>query len=82
MDIDSLVDSGISFFRDHTIWAVLAVFIMGLLIYWKPKSMFRLSAACAVLGALIFVFSFLIDLTSHGMDEAEKFSSTPKVEID
>ena len=82
MDINNLVDNGISFFRDHTLWAILAVLIIGILIYWKPKDMFKLSAAGAVVGAIIFVLSFLVDLTSHGIDESRKFTSSPEITVD
>jgi O-antigen ligase len=82
MDIGNLVDNGISFFRDHTLWAILTVLVIGILIYWKPKDMFKLSVAGAVVGAIIFVLSFLVDLTSRGMDETEKFTDSPAVKVD
>ena len=82
MDIQTLVDNGISFSRDHTLWAVLTVLVIGALIYWKPKDMFKLSAAVVVVGTIIYVLSFLVDLTSRGIDETEKFTNRPEVKVD
>jgi cytochrome c biogenesis factor len=82
MDIDSLVESGASFFNDHTLWAVLIALVVGALIYWKPKDMFKLAGACLAVGAIIYVLSFLVDLTSQGIDEAQKFATTPDVKVD
>ena len=82
MDIDYLVESGVSFSRDHTLWAILIALVVAALIYWKPKDMFKLASASLAVGAIIYVLSFLVDLTSQGIDEAEKFSATPKVEVD
>ena len=82
MDIDNLVESGVSFFRDHTLWAVLIALVIGALIYWKPKGVFRVVSAGLVVGAIIYVLSFLVDLTSRGIDEAEKFTTTPDVKVD
>ncbi len=44
--------------------------------------MFKLASAGLVVGAIIYVLSFLVDLTSRGIDEAEKFTTTPNVKID
>ncbi len=82
MDVDYLVESGVSFSRDHTLWAVLIALVIGALIYWKPKGIFKLASAGLVVGAIIYVLSFLVDLTSRGIDESEKFTTTPDVKVD
>lgn len=82
MNIDYLVESAVSFFRDYTLWAVLIALGIGALIVWKPKGTFKLASAALVLGAIIYVLSFLVDLTSRGIDEAEKFTATPDVKVD
>ncbi len=82
MDIDNLVESGVSFSRDHTLWAVLIALVIGALIYWKPKDMLKLASAGLVVGAIIYVLSFLVDLTSRGINEVEKFTTTPDVKVD
>jgi hypothetical protein len=82
MDIDSLLEACTGFFRDQTLWALLISLVIGALIYWKPKDMFKLVLAGLTLGAIIYVFSFLIDLTSRGIDDSKKFSNTPKIEAE
>ena len=82
MDVGNLVASGVSFARDHTLWAVLIALMFGALIYWKPKDMFKLAGACLVVGAIIYVLSFLVDLTSQGIDAGKKFTTTPDVKVD
>ena len=82
MNIDYLVESAVSFSRNHTLWAVFIALGIGTLIAWKPKSMFKFASAALVLGAIIYVVSFLVDLTSRGIDEAEKFTTTPDIKID
>lgn len=82
MDIQGLIESGMSFFREHTLWAVLALLVIGALFYWRPKGMFRLVAAGLVLGAIIYFLSFLVDLTSRGIDETQKFTDRPEIKTD
>lgn len=82
MDINSLLDAGAGFFRDHTLWALLVSLGIGALIYWKPKDMFKLMLAGLTLGAIIYVLSFLVDLTSRGINDSRKFTNTPKIEVE
>lgn len=82
MDITNLIESGLNFFRDHTLWAVLTALVIGAVIYWKPKDMFKLGAACLVVGAVVYVLVFLVDLTTQGIDETKKFTATPDVKVD
>jgi hypothetical protein len=44
--------------------------------------MFKLASASLAVGAIIYVLSFLVDLTSRGIDEAEKFTTTPDIKVD
>ena len=80
VDIDHLVDSGMRFFRDQTLWAVLIAVLIGGFIYWKPKAVFKLAMAALVLGAIIYVVMFLVNLTSQGISETQKFTTTPSDE--
>ena len=81
MDISSLVDGGMSFFREHTFWGILAVAATGTFTYWQRKTMFKVALAGLAVGAIIYVLSFLLDLTSRGIDETDKFKSAPNVEV-
>jgi hypothetical protein len=82
MGMDYLAESAASFFRDHTLWAALIALAIGALIYWKPKGMFKLASAGLAVVAIIYVLSFLVDLTSRGIGEAEKFTTTPDIKVD
>ena len=80
MDINGLVDGLVNFFSEHTLWALMVVLAIVALVYWKPKDMFKLAMAGLALGVLIYVFSFLIDLTSQGIDTTRKFTNAPRVQ--
>lgn len=82
MDIDGLVASTVSFFSNYTLWAVMVVLAIVALVYWKPKEMFKLAMAGLVLGVLIYVLAFLIDLTSQGIDTTRKFTNTPRIQAE
>lgn len=82
MDINNIVDSGMSFFQDHTLWAVLAIVAIGAFIFWKPKATFKLALIGLVVAAFIYVFSVIFDLASRGVEETEKFTTIPEVKVD
>jgi len=82
MDISNLIDSGVNFFRDQTLWAVAIALLIGGLIYWKPKAMFKLAMAALALAAIIYVFTFLVDLTSQGISGTKKFTDTPEQKVE
>lgn len=82
MDIGHLIDSGLNFFQEHTLWAALAVAAIGALIFWKPKGTFKLTLIGCAVAAFIYVFSFIFDLASRGVEETEKFTTTPDVKVD
>lgn len=82
MDLENLLDAAVAFGRDHTLWAVLILLAIGLLVYWKPKDSIKVVLATMTLGAIIYVLSFLVDLTSRGIDDSRKFTNTPKVEVE
>lgn len=82
MDIISLLDSALGFFKGHTLWAILFLVAAGAIIYWRPKDVIKLALAGLTLGAIIFVLSSLLDLASTGIDEARKFTNTPDVKVE
>ena len=82
MDIGNLIDSGVSFFQNHTLWAVLAAVAVGAVIFWKPKATFKLALVGFAVGAFLYVFAFIFDLASEGIEETEKFTATPNVKVD
>ena len=56
--------------------------LVGSLVFWKPKGAVKLALAGLALGAVVYVFAFVWDLTSQGIDDTEKFTATPDVKVD
>ena len=72
------MESAIHFVQGHAVLASAIVAVLGVLIYLKPKEMFKLTLAVCALAAIAYVITFLVDLTSTGIGESKKFLSTPK----
>lgn len=70
-------DSWVDIIQSHPILAILIVAAFGLFAYVKPKPVFKLMAVVLVIGAIGYVVSFLVDLTSTGIDETTTFVSDP-----
>lgn len=73
MSLDSLIE----FSQNHLIMAIAIILVFGFLVYWKPKPMFQLIGVVLVIGAIGYVISFLVDLTSTGMDHTSAFKGNP-----
>lgn len=78
MDPGTLIDSWLDFFSSHTIFAIAIIVALGILLYLKPKVMFNLVIVGLAIGAIVYVISFVVDLTSIGIDEKKKFIGNPK----
>ena len=50
--------------------------------YFKFKIVLKVIIACMILAAIAFVVLFLVNLTSKGMDNSEKFLDNPSQTID
>ncbi len=79
MEPGKLIDSWLDFFSSHTIFAIAIIVALGILAYLKPKVMFKLVIVVLAIGAIVYVISFIVDLTSTGIDEKYKFISNPKI---
>jgi hypothetical protein len=71
-------DSWVEFIQSHPILAIFIIVAFGISAYLKPKPMFKLMAVVLVIGAMGYVVSFLVDLTSTGIDETTNFMSKPE----
>ncbi|MDX1487364.1 MAG: hypothetical protein R3268_04135 [Acidiferrobacterales bacterium] len=71
-------DSWIDFIQSHPILAVAFVAAFVTLVYLKPKPVLKLVAVVLVIGAIGYVLSFLVDLTTTGIDETTAFTSDPE----
>jgi hypothetical protein len=79
MNIETLIGSVISYLQNHAVLAIGIVAVLGVLVYLKPKEMFKLTLAVMALGAIVYLGMFLVDLTSTGMDVTSKFLGSPNV---
>jgi xanthine/uracil permease len=74
MSLDSLVE----LFQNHQFLAIAIVVVFGILVYKKPKPMFQLMGAVLAVGAIGYVISVLVDLTSTGIDHTNAFMGSPR----
>ncbi|MHB8534147.1 MAG: hypothetical protein ACYDBW_01725 [Sulfuricaulis sp.] len=81
MDFGKLIDSATIFFHSYPYIGAALVVAAIVLIYLKPKAMFKLMAAVAIIVAMIYVGAFLIGLTKTGIDEQEKFLDSPQIKV-
>lgn len=73
MSLDSLIE----LFGNHQFLAIALVVGFAVLVYFKPKPMFQLVGVVLAIGAIGYVISFLVDLTSTGVDNTNSFMSNP-----
>jgi xanthine/uracil permease len=71
------LDNMLELFQKHQILAIALVVVFGILVYKKPKPMFQLMGAVLIIGAIGYVVSILVDLTSTGIDHTTAFTSNP-----
>lgn len=77
MDIGKSIESVTKYFQDHPLMGAGAVLVLIVIVYLKPKAAFKLAAAAMILVAVVYVGTFLIDLTSTGIHEQNKFLGDP-----
>jgi hypothetical protein len=70
-------DSWVDFVQGHPILAIASVAAFGIFVYVKPKPVFKLMAVVLIVGAIGYVISFVVDLTSTGIDEKTTFVNNP-----
>ena len=71
-------DSWVDFIQSHPILAIVVVVAFGIVAYLKPKPVFKLIALTLAIGAIGYIVSFLVDLTSTGIDQTETFMGHPE----
>ena len=73
MSLDNLIE----LFRNHPVLAIAIIAIFAVLVYVKPKPMFQLVGVVLLIGAIGYVVSFLVDLTSTGIEHTSSFVGNP-----
>jgi hypothetical protein len=71
------LDNMIELFRNHQLVAIAIIAVFAILVYLKPKPMFQLLGVVLLIGAIGYVISVLVDLTSTGMDHTTAFMANP-----
>lgn len=71
------LDNMLELFQKHQILAIALVVVFGILVYKKPKPMFQLMGAVLIIGAIGYVVSILVDLTSTGIDHTTALMGNP-----
>ncbi len=70
-------DNWIAFIQDHLIMGIVMLTALGISAYLKPKPVFKLLAVVLLIGTTAYVVSFLVELTSTGIDQTTSFKSRP-----
>lgn len=73
MSLDSLIE----LFQEHQLLAIVVIVVFAALVYLKPKPMFKLVGVVLLIGAIGYVVSVLVDLTSTGIDHTTAFMGNP-----
>jgi MFS superfamily sulfate permease-like transporter len=75
----NFTDGWIDFFHSHQTLAIAVAVGVVVFAYFKPKHTLKLVGAVAILVAIAYVLSFLVNLTSTGIDETTKFKDSPQI---
>ena len=73
MFLDDLID----LLGNHLLLAIVVIAVFAALVYLKPKPMFKLVGVVLLIGAIGYVVSVLVDLTSTGIDHTTAFMGNP-----
>lgn len=75
MQITELITNGICFFYMHAPLGVIIILVLGISVYFKPKSMARLATLLLFLGAAFYTLSLIGEMTFAGMSKKETMVS-------
>lgn len=62
----------------HPVFAFAILAAVGMVAYVRPKQFFKVIAAALILGGLVYVVSFVFDLTEKGVDQKERLLIGPE----
>lgn len=82
MRFEALMQGGLDLISDHTYIAGAILVVIAVLAYFKFKLVLKAILACLVIGVIAYVFLFIVDLTSTGIESREKFLDQPNQSID
>ena len=79
MDFGNSFDSATSYIHAHPLAGVALVLAVIVLFYLWPKAVFKFAVAVAIIGSVLYVGAFLVNLTETGMHEQDKFLDSPTI---
>ena len=81
MDFGKSIDGAARYFQGHPLMGVGIGLALIVLLYLKPKAVFKVAVGAAIISAVLYVVSFLIALTETGIHEQDKFLDKPHVDM-
>ena len=85
MHIAEMITNGICFFYMHAPIAVIIILVLGISVYFKPKSIVRVATLLLFLGAAFYTLSLIGEMTFAGMSKKQtmvsKITSHPESKI-
>ena len=82
MQFENLARSGLNYFFAHPYVTIAFLAVVAVSAYFRFKIAVKLIFACLILAAIAYVVLFLVNLTSTGMENTEKFLGNPSQKID
>jgi amino acid transporter len=77
----SFNDSWTGFIYSHATVAIVIGVAFTALVFFKPKQAVKLAMTVVIIGIVVYLIFFLVDLTSTGFDEATKLTGRPQIKL-
>jgi MFS superfamily sulfate permease-like transporter len=75
----NMTDGLMDFIHGNELLAIAVVIGLAVIAYFKPKLMFKLVGGVGIIIVIVYVISFVVDLTSRGVQETTKFTDRPSI---
>lgn len=75
-------DSWLTYVQSHPLLALAIVVALGAIAYWRPRATFKLIGLLLAVGAIGYVLSFLVDLTSTGIEAQHELMDGKKNKVE
>jgi amino acid transporter len=82
MNFENLVQATQDFITAHPYITGAILAVVGVLSYFKLKLILKAVTACLILGIIVYVVLFLVNLASTGVENTEEFLGHPNKAID
>ena len=82
MQLENMARSGLDYFIAHPFVGLALLAVLVVMAYFRFKLVLKIFFASLILVAIAYLGLFLINLTSSGIDNTEKFLDNPSQTID